>query len=203
MLRYQCTESSGAILLLKRAGHFEFLDCRLHIKSYMLEHFSRWYDFANSSLGIGLQDKEILFVSGFIKTGNWAEAAFRNRGSNGELSISGGFLPLASVSGEFSASMSRCDSPALFYRSGPARSGQEGTEENADQCIFLHYYKMKRSLLWPDIRAAAGPHTLPPSPEGSCDDGVLNTMQIDLDDIETTHDETKVRRYLNSANIYK
>ncbi|TBU44308.1 hypothetical protein BD309DRAFT_42643 [Dichomitus squalens] len=189
ILRYHCSDSSGAILLLKRAGHYELLDCRLHIKTYMLEHISRWHEFANGDLGIGLQEKEILFVSGFIKTTEWAAAAFRSGGSNGELSISGGFLPLASVSGEFSVSMTRCDSPAVFYRSGPTRSETERlTSEDvaaSDQCIFLHYYKMKSRIIWPTIRAAAGPHNLPPGSEDPEHDIIDN---LGLEDIESTHD---------------
>ncbi|KAI0787285.1 hypothetical protein C8Q74DRAFT_1196659 [Fomes fomentarius] len=192
-LRYQCSESSGAVLLLRRPAHYEFLDSRLRIKTYMLENFSRWLEFANSTLGIGLQDKEILFVSGYIKTADWAEAAFHSRGSSGELSITGGFSP---VSGEFSVSMLRCDSPALFYRSGPTRSpGQpplpsDGSiaNETFDQCAFLHYYKMKNRRLWPTIRAAAEPQDLPRDP-GDRGDSLAVTIEdhascSDIDDVE-------------------
>ncbi|KAI0749240.1 hypothetical protein C8Q80DRAFT_1218489 [Daedaleopsis nitida] len=201
-LRYQCSESSGAILLLRRPGNFEFLDCRLRIKAYMLEHFSRWYEFANSTLGIGLQDKEILFVSGFIKTADWAEAAFHSKGTSGELSITGGFQPIAPVSAGFSVSMLRCESPALFYRSGPTRAlapattsssssqnGPASTTETFDQCVFLHYYKMKSRRLWPTIRAAAEPQDLPQCRE---DHQAVDAMAVDdgapsegSDDIES------------------
>ncbi|KAI0673282.1 hypothetical protein C8Q78DRAFT_1024064 [Trametes maxima] len=38
-------------------------------------------------------------------------------------------------------------------------------QEEADQCVFFHYYKMKRRFLLPSkIEAGAGPHQLPPNP---------------------------------------
>lgn len=137
----------------------------------MAAHFARWLQFANGALEIGLQEKELLFVSGFVKTAEWAAAAFRGgRASEagGELAVSGGFLglpgaaaPAGSVSAGFSVSMTRsqCESPALFYRAGPQRSAGDirGPGEVFDQCVFLHYYKMKSRILWRTIRAAAEP----------------------------------------------
>lgn len=166
-LRYQCNEESGALLVLSRPGHKTSLDCSMHIRRYMRTHLASWCDFANGHLGIGLEDKDIIFVSGFVKTSVWATAAFHNSSASGELVIAAGcFGP--SASGEFRVSLSRGSNASVFSRAGPLdrltkwnKSGE--LDEECDQCIFLNYYKMKnRKWRRPAVmRAAAGPHQLP------------------------------------------
>ena len=125
-----------------------------------------WQEFANGYLGIGLAEKDILFVSGFTKTTVWATTAFSDSTSNGELFISGGcFVP--STSGEFHVTMSRSVSASVFSRVGPpdrlTSLGSQITESGTqgglpcDQCIFLNFYRMKtRALRSPTVLRAAG-----------------------------------------------
>ncbi|KAI0742978.1 hypothetical protein C8Q80DRAFT_1259448 [Daedaleopsis nitida] len=163
-LRYQCSDDSGALLLLKRPGNTTYLDCDLHIKRYMRTHIQRWYEFAIDYLGIELEEQDIIFVSGFTKTAVWAEAAFANGSSRAELTISGGcFVP--AVSGEFSVSMSRCVDASVFSRAGPherVSNWKDNLATEDDQTIFLNFHKAKRRrFLGPTVlRAAAGPHDL-------------------------------------------
>ena len=135
---------------------------------YMMMHLATWYEFANERLGIGLDEKDIIFVSGFVKTTMWAAAAFSNNNDKSELLISGGcFVP--SASGEFRVSISRGVNASVASRVGPqGRVSTWNDDANRyfkfDQCIFLNYYKMKsRGMLRrPGVmRAAAGPHILP------------------------------------------
>ncbi|RPD59653.1 hypothetical protein L227DRAFT_503334 [Lentinus tigrinus ALCF2SS1-6] len=173
-IRYRCSDASGALLMLKAPAHKTLLDCRLHIQKYILAHLSRWCEFANDSLGVGLEEKDIIFVSGFTKTSVWAETAFSNSSSDGELVIGGGcFAP--SLSGEFQVSMTRCMDASVFARTGPYERVADWTEETGlslgnmhhDQSIFLNFYKMKSRRWWrPQVlRAAAGPHQLPEGPD--------------------------------------
>lgn len=171
-LRYECTEESGALLMLKQPAHKTYLDCKMYIRKYMRTHISDWCAFANDYYGIGLEEKDIIFVSGTTKTSVWAEAAFHNSSSKGELVIAGGcFVP--SVSGEFRASISRSTDASVFSRAGPYdriskwKGDDQAAVEKYDQSIFINYYKMKNRL-WrrPAVmRAAAGPHDMP-----TCDD---------------------------------
>ena len=166
-LRYRCNEDSGALLLLKQPAHKTFLDCNNRIQEYMAAHLSTWCEFANDRLGIGLDDKDIIFVSGFTKTTMWAEASFSSNSDSSELLISGGcFVPAAS--GEFRVSISRDVHGSVASRVGPPGRVSTWKDDNQafkyDQCIFLNYFKMKRRgiLRRPGVmRAAAGPHTLP------------------------------------------
>ncbi|KAM5537201.1 hypothetical protein V8D89_009134 [Ganoderma adspersum] len=159
-LRYQCNADSGALLLLKQPAHKTVLDCPLHIKKYMMTHLASWHDFANR-LGIGLDDKDIVFVSGFLKT-------TVHNSDSAELVIAGGcFVPEAS--GAFRASVSGGVETSVASRAGPqgrVSNWTDGADQGFkyDQCIFLSYYKMKcRGMLRRPrvMRAAAGPHTLP------------------------------------------
>ncbi|RPD59661.1 hypothetical protein L227DRAFT_593782 [Lentinus tigrinus ALCF2SS1-6] len=166
-LRYQCSETSGALLMLKKPAHRTYIDCRMHIKKYLRTHISSWLDFANGPLGIGLEEKDIIFVSGHTKTSVWAEAAFDQRSSGGELVIAGG-CAVPSVSGEFRVSMSHCRAAMIHAREGPrdrVAAWKDGMEpvEKYDQSIFLNYYKMKTRTILRSIvvKAAAGPHELP------------------------------------------
>ncbi|KAI0738511.1 hypothetical protein C8Q80DRAFT_1205847 [Daedaleopsis nitida] len=184
-LRYRCSQESGALLMLKEPGHKKSLHCDMHIRRYISTHLASWCAFANGHLGIGLEDKDLIFVSGFIKTSAWAIAAFHNSNTSGELIVAGDAFA-SSVSGEFRVSMSKGVNPSVFSRVGPMyrtsaprpsapvflshldRSSAEDVthglnQEPRDQCIFLNYYKMRsRMFRRPAImRAAAGPHGLP------------------------------------------
>lgn len=128
----------------------------------MRKHISSWLEFANADLGIGLEESEILFVSGFTKTPVWATAAFADSAKKSELVVSGGSF-VSPASGEFSVSMIKCVNPSVSYRAGPVdrvscQQDMDTGPEDYDQCIFLNYYKMKiRVLRSPAIlKAAAG-----------------------------------------------
>ncbi|RPD68418.1 hypothetical protein L226DRAFT_548538 [Lentinus tigrinus ALCF2SS1-7] len=191
-LRYQCSETSGALLMLKKPAHRTYIDCSIHIKKYFRTHISSWLDFANGPLGIGLEEKDIVFVSGHTKTSVWAEAAFDQRSSGGELVIAGG-CAVPSVGGEFRVSMSHDAAAMVHAREGPAdrvaawRGGVESVEKD-DQSIFINYYKMKtrffRSIV---VQGAAGPHELPDDYSdddlGQSDSAAFPTIQDDDLDI--------------------
>ncbi|RDX44532.1 hypothetical protein OH76DRAFT_1486975 [Lentinus brumalis] len=167
-LRYQCTQTSGALLLLKEHAHKWLLDCDRPIKAYMCTHIEQWHQFATLRLGIDVKQEDIIFVSGCTKTSVWAEAAFHGTSSQGELVVSGGW-PMPAVAGEFRVSLSRSADASVFSRIGPShRVKKEKDTDNlgaeaapADQCIFLNYHKAKQRRRWrpPKVMmAAAGPH---------------------------------------------
>ncbi len=186
-LRYQCTQTSGALLLLKENAHKWFLDCDRHIKAYMCTHIEQWHEFATIRLGIDVKQEDIIFVSGCTKTAVWAEAAFHGTASEGELVISGAW-PIPAVAGEFRVSLSRSADASVFSRIGPSHRVKKEKDTDtvtsdlsveafpANQCIFLNYHKAKQRKRWrpPKVmKAAAGPHE-PGS--GSDDDDSLASM---------------------------
>ena len=161
--------NSGALVVLKPPGISTNISARLRIVNYMRDNFANWLEFANSvdSRGLGLRDEELIFISGTIKTTHWAVAAFQGdsyRDQQG--AISGNLGPLASVG--LSIKISDHILPTDHYRTGPIRIQRSGgppftsshseppastsvlpqtqdvIPEQADQCLFIHYYKMKR-----------------------------------------------------------
>ena len=109
------------------------------------------------------------------------------------LHISGGvFTPGIAGSGQFGISMSACKHPEVFHRYGPLdrigltgdlepRHGSDVVQQinKNDQCIFLNFYKMKRRIWRQIVRAAAGPHELPPGPNDEDSSPVLTSNSSD------------------------
>lgn len=179
--------------MLKHPGHGTRLHCTLTIQNYMRQFLPDWHAFATGTLGIDLQESDLIFVCGHTKTAIWAEAAFSSKTTDGELFIAAGaFGTPANVgaSGSFSVSLLNCQLPTLFHRSGP-RGGESTGRTNPgigdspdrfDQCIFINYFKMKRSFLGRKvIRAAAGPHQLPDEQD---DPGSSSICAVDTEMIE-------------------
>ena len=162
----------------------------------MKDHFKSWSEFANhvdletgEGRGLGLCDEEIVFVSGTLKTTEWIVAAFHGsmyRGKEG--AVSGQF---GGSVGSLGLSVRIADEflPTSHYRAGPpcfaARAREEGrllhssdvtpaaAPPDRNQCLFIHYYKMKRRIFWKrPMRASAGPHNLPPGPDNTGQDDI-------------------------------
>ncbi|PIL35942.1 hypothetical protein GSI_01602 [Ganoderma sinense ZZ0214-1] len=181
---FECSTDAGAFLLLAPPAVSKQIQSKKHIADYMRKNFPQWSELANSHFGLGLKDEEIVFVSGTTKTSKWAVAAFHGEYRRKEGSITADFGSLMGI--EISVSISDEMLPSSYYRTGPAREPalspllpdtnepvlSAPPQERCDQCIFLHYYKMKRRLGWKStpMQAAGGPHELPPSSRDGGDD---------------------------------
>lgn len=144
---------------------------------YMLRHHASWYDLARDTLGMDLRSDEIIFVQGVVKTTDrWALTAVTDSGEGVEVHFSTDLGPYGNAS--FSFSRDRQASLSYPYRLGRALTIDTSRDEGAstgrkatkkDQCIFIHYYKLKRRWYGPKvIKAAAEPRD--PS-RGSGDEG--------------------------------
>ncbi|KAI1795614.1 hypothetical protein LXA43DRAFT_881508 [Ganoderma leucocontextum] len=183
---FECSTDAGAFLLLAPPAVCRQIQSKKHIADYMRRSFPQWSELANSRFGLGLKDEEIVYVSGTIKTTKWALAAFHGEYRRKEGSITADFGSLMGI--DISVSISDEMLSSSYYRTGPARepgpssaalvpSGEpvlSAPQERCDQCIFLHYYKMKRRLGWKPtpIQAAGGPHELPPPDPDDGDDAL-------------------------------
>lgn len=141
----------------------------------MRKNLSNWHAFATESLGVDLQESDIIFISGHVNTAAWEEVAFSSKSSDAELFLSGGLLlPLGgTVSGSLSATLMKCVQPSIFHRWGPPARAVAGTSEledgsvahpKPDQSVFVSYFKTKSRLFPRVLRAAAGAHELPQGP---------------------------------------
>ena len=71
-MSFECTEDTGAILLLQTPADWTHLDCDLYIKEYMKSHIENWVEFANVRLGMGLAEDDIIFVNAARQRRRWA-----------------------------------------------------------------------------------------------------------------------------------
>lgn len=135
---------------------------RRRVVHYIQSHLDTWLEYANSVLGLDLKEQDLVFISGTTKTSSWANIVFQKSTESGSLKIQGAdareLLPLSS--GQFHVSMVDATDAMVFARMGPANAAQVGSLP-ANQCVFIHYYRMKRRLLLQRVmQAAAGPHQL-------------------------------------------
>ncbi|PIL25477.1 hypothetical protein GSI_13367 [Ganoderma sinense ZZ0214-1] len=123
-VRFKFSDEQGAVLVLKNDAHREVLHpCR-------------------DLTQLDLKSQDIIFVCGWVKTAEWASAAATHRARDGEIAFGRDFGPAGQAS--FSVSATHEVSMSWEHRRGP--KGTEGESEKAfkfDQCVFLHYYKVK------------------------------------------------------------
>ncbi|TBU30104.1 hypothetical protein BD311DRAFT_659806 [Dichomitus squalens] len=168
-LRFKFAEEQGAILVLKNDAHREALHPCRDLTQYILLNHAGWHQFARNVCRLDLKSQDIVFVCGCVKTAEWALAAATHRARDGEISFGGQFAPVSQAT--FSLSTTQDVSMSWEHRSGPKGASRVGLDESAsDQCIFLHYYKVKhRPFLVPKVIRAGTeePHlSRSPTPEG-------------------------------------
>lgn len=122
----------------------------------MQKHHSSWCEFAFNQYGLTLKPEEIVLVRGWVKTSDWAVAAFLDRGTAHEVSFQADAGPFANA--KFSVSRSGVTSSSVQHRTGRTVEHDPEDEIARDQCVFLSMYKMKRRYyLLPRVVAAAEP----------------------------------------------
>ncbi|KAF9812914.1 hypothetical protein IEO21_05910 [Rhodonia placenta] len=180
--KYECTDDQGALLVLETPAVREELHQIRRLKNYFSKNINDWHTFAAGEIGLEKKPEEILFVRGWVKTTRWAVAAFTNQAKSAKISFDGNFASPATAS--FALEASESIAPQHDRRSGPEdRLRGEGHHHArepawpADQCVFLHYLKLKkRFLLLKTIEAAAEPQD--PSVSGDDDDTIEECVKI-------------------------
>ncbi|KAI0754014.1 hypothetical protein C8Q80DRAFT_1116867 [Daedaleopsis nitida] len=189
-LRFKCADEQGAMLVLKHDATRDDLHPSKDLKQYIIRNHDSWFRFAQDVFRLDLPQHRIIFISGSVKTAEWALAAVTHCTREGEIAFSGAFAPAAkaafSVGGVQEVSMS------VEQRCGPKRLPADSTSKSesvrderedlantnisdgqgdasavsalkADQCVFVHYYKLKRRhVLGPKVIRAAS--EVPSSP---------------------------------------
>ena len=140
---------------------------KAHIKNYMREHFESWVQLATSSdtsLGWG----DILFIHETFKAVQWGLAVLNEPGQTISCNLNldwahpNPFIGAVIPPGECTYG------PITDWIGRPITPNNAAHGDDvADQCLFVHYYKMRgRGNTSQIIEAAAGPHELPPGPRG-------------------------------------
>lgn len=171
--RFSCAQDQGALLILKAPASQEVVHPNRAFQDYMRAHHDTWCEFAKAR-GLDIEPDHIILVRGWVKTTEWAVAAFTDSGSNHEVNFDAQAGPFAKAS--FSVSYSSAVSMSIEHRTGPVRPVREprasyGADEHEfdvsqNQCVFLSYYEMRTRGFWAKrkIRAAAEPRSFGGAP---------------------------------------
>ncbi|KAI1791421.1 WD40 repeat-like protein [Ganoderma leucocontextum] len=182
-LSFECKQNTGAVLLLDQAALGQSIPTKRHIVTYLYRHMDNWFEWAtdvSEGLGHDLQMHDIKFVSGTLKTTKWACATFSGSYRN----KTGSMIVSAVGVGDLDLNVSIEDQiiPHEFYNTGPSSRTSVGTTPRpsgsddhllpaggdvarastplppgCDQCIFFHYFSLKKRLPR-GVEAGAGPH---------------------------------------------
>lgn len=173
--RFECVSEAGALLVLMDCATKSSVELSDIFEDYMLRNHESWYSFARNprTLGKRCVREDIILVRGTIKTSSWAIAAFFDGGSQThEVAFNGQFGEVASAGLKYSQSRGTIcsferrvssNNPALHARDQHLPSPSTNILDindnilhsfdhddhpmaNADQCVFLNYYKMKRRI---------------------------------------------------------
>lgn len=129
----------------------------------MLRNHQSWYDFATTA-GIGLDPQDIILVRGTIKSSSWAVAAFFDAGKHvHEVSFNGQFGNVASIGVDYAQQQEtfcsfehRVGPHEPTHRHNDSSLAVDSERQDADQCVFMSYFKVKyRKFLWKKIVANA------------------------------------------------
>ncbi|TBU53527.1 WD40-repeat-containing domain protein [Dichomitus squalens] len=205
---FTCEDNNGAFLMFSPAAITTEIKSRRHIINYMRLNFAHWMEYANEKYGLDLKEQDIMFVCGTTKTARWAVAALQGNCKKKMGSVTAN---LSSVAGlNMTVSIADNTLPQTHRKIGPSRSLAAPasvplvkaddsertlvqTEELNDQCLFIHYYQMKRRLWFLNaIKAAAGSDKLPPpGPDGAdvvvrADEGVEGADEDEFEQASKT-----------------
>ncbi|KZT71210.1 hypothetical protein DAEQUDRAFT_688208, partial [Daedalea quercina L-15889] len=195
-ITFECVDDQGAVLVLEDPAHRQQLESR-KMMNHLKQNHRDWYAFARDVVDLPCEKEDIVFVFGFVKTTQWAVASYVEGGRAAKFSFNGGY---GSVNAGISAFTIVGNARPPTYRWGPedrltraptmpsnsrprrAQASRQVESEavfaephpdwEADQCVFLRYYKMKWKFFWPTvIKAGAGYDELPREQDDPSDGG--------------------------------
>lgn len=124
-IHFKCSEDRGAILALPRQTLLQQkLRKNKTLAGWMLKYHKTWYRWATETHDLDLKEEEIIFVTGWVKTEEWAVGAFVDRGHVAHLELNIGAGPVAGAS--FSVTTTSSTSRAWHQRSGPCARQADG-----------------------------------------------------------------------------
>ena len=171
VVEIQCHSPPTACAVIRPPLLREVLTQKKFIKDYMRENFESWVDFAKMA-DAAVGSEEVLFVSETLKVTRWALLLLNTTGQRlyGNLDLDWE-RPFPFDGTEIPAGHSRYGPTTTWTGEPISRRPRTPEPDDADQCLFIHYFKMRRRpLTHVNIHAAAGPSQLPPGPPSSGSD---------------------------------
>ncbi|EMD36836.1 hypothetical protein CERSUDRAFT_123877 [Gelatoporia subvermispora B] len=181
----QCSTEQGAFLFLHSdAERSEVMPTRL-MEQYMASNYKHWVHLAQERYKRKLDVDDIYFVRGFVKATGWTVGHFSKATS---VTWSRQGLRTPEIRQGPRRGLSYDGTPELLIDGTEARPSSSAYQPSRNQCIFLHYYKIKERVLRAPkiIRAAAEPRDLPRDENGDVSPAAVigsdDQESIDLED---------------------
>lgn len=130
---YSCSRERGAMVLLNYTSHRERLQSNRVCQEYMFKHHENWHKAINDA-DLTIKKEDLIFVSGHIKTYDWAVASFVAKGNEHRVDISGGD-PMGLANAGLSISVAASSSTSIISRSGP-KASDDNTGRNSPRPSF-------------------------------------------------------------------
>jgi hypothetical protein len=195
--RFSCAHDHGALLILKSPASQEVVHPNRAFRDYMRLHHDAWYEFSRAR-GLDIQPEHIILVRGWVKTSDWAVAAFTDSAKNHEVHFEALAEPFAKAS--FSVSYSSAVSMSVEHRAGPARTSKEPQSYDEsesplpqDQCVFLSYYEIKSRGFWTKKKIKAAAHPLNDTDQPSPNADTATEADSDRSSDDSDFDEDRPR----------
>ncbi|KAI0365467.1 WD40 repeat-like protein [Pilatotrama ljubarskyi] len=184
-LKVSCERENGAFVIVQPEADQLEMHPSKKLTQYIRTSLDSWYHFATDVLDLDIAREDILFISGAVKTDNWALGAFLRRGSACQISFQANAGSFAQGSFNISkvhehtvepewrtkpdgaslspspSSASLATSPTAVDQSSSRMSitsltlKKTPTGPKKDQTLFVNYYKMKRRFFRSRIVKAA------------------------------------------------
>ncbi|KZS99992.1 uncharacterized protein LAESUDRAFT_765027 [Laetiporus sulphureus 93-53] len=184
--KLECQRDKGALLILREPADRQKLARSASLPRYVARNIGHWRSFIRDECDIDLKVEDIIFVSGWSKTTEWALTSY----AGGEWLVEIDFTANSDLQATALGRLPDRRDVTIYHRSGRSRSRvptaevaddkerrqptrrHNGTSLSTtinysqdpprkDQCVFLHYFQVKQRAFSPvEAAAAVGPDTL-------------------------------------------
>ena len=166
-------------------------------KEHMLKYYRQWYTFASTDCQRDIELCDLILVTGFHLTRQWAMATYFRENRQISAALAAEAAPVAVANFSLSAGWSTTQPTSIHTRQGPPQvldlqARQDNNETQNDnrtlannQCVFLRGFYLKERLIWGPrvMKAGAGYHD--PGKYGPEEEGVEGLLADEVVTVES------------------
>lgn len=191
------SKRQGALIIIKEPAARVNSDHCDALGEKLKQNHTNWFQFVRT-VSPNLELREMVFVTGYDLASDWATASVTRRNENVRLRFKVGDPQTLSAGASLWGSW-QC-SANVPVRSGPSSSQKAEHIEGGpgkNQCIFFRGFRIDDRLLFPRLRAAAGPHNLEKGDDDS--EGSVSPL-VSAKDFETVELDSRMSRMEKVSN---
>lgn len=134
---FRCTADRGWALVIRQRTLWDDTSAPGHLKLCMLSHYKEWLGFANT-INPGLKLNQIVLLTGFDLTGDWAIASFNRTEVDSSITFTVGENGATADWGSWVILRGQLSSPPRF-------SPERRPSDAKDQCVFIRTFRVQES----------------------------------------------------------